>query len=49
MYRRVEDGKSNFCNSNLVQLEWVMAHAADPSESSRLLVNTASEDSSSPL
>ena len=26
-----------------------MAHAADPSESSRLLVNTASEDSSSPL
>ena len=49
MYRRVEDGKSNYCNSNLVQFEWVMARAADPSESSRLLVNTASEDSSSPL
>ena len=32
-----------------MQFEWVMAHAADPSESSRLLVNTASEDSSSPL
>ena len=43
MYRRVEDGKSNYCDSNLVQ---VMARAADPSESSRLLVNTASEDSS---
>ena len=46
MYRRVEDGKSNYCNSNLVQFEWVMARAADPSESSRLLVSTASEDSS---
>ena len=49
MYLRVEDGKSNYCDSNLVQFEWVMARAADPSESSRLLVNTASEDSSSPL